>query len=76
MCPTLEYLVSGPVPVPDGAMTATSVASSPEFEFGPAQARLNQEFGVHVRGWTKPSAGRWCPSTNNINELIQVDFNI
>jgi len=74
MCPTLEYLVSGPVPVPDGDMTATSVAASEIWDYGPAQARLNQKIGVLVG--TKESADRWCPAKDDINQHIQVHVNI
>ena len=74
LCRTLEYLVSGPVPVSDGDLTASSVGASATWDYGPAQARLNQEFGVPVG--TKKSAGRWSPDTNDISQHIQVHFNI
>ena len=66
-----DYLVSGPNPVSDSQLTASSIKNNGN-NFGPGQARLHNIKVTYPNGTY--DAGIWSPASQNSNQYIQVDF--
>ena len=64
VCVSPYYLVSGPEPVPDDKLTASTIYTMTRYH-GPSEARLNNLADTE-------GVGVWVPSTCNLNEYIQV----
>ena len=70
VCATLEYLISGLTPVPDDALTASTInvlSTMPDLDYGPYHARLNNQYDKAAN-----NAGRWKPRGDDPNPFIQV----
>jgi len=80
MCNTPGYLVSGPSPVPDDKLTASTayvetIPTNPQGFHGASEARLNNQYVTLPNGTF--TAGIWAPQTADTDQYIQVStFNV
>jgi len=71
-CASPQYLVSGPDPILDEHMTASSWLPYDYYDGGdhvPSEARLNKTRQEFSGGY---NAGIWAPAVNDTNQWIQV----
>jgi len=71
MCVVTDYLVSGPNPVPDSSITASSSLDYNMGDFRPISARLDNLFEYLYYSYYDYDPGSWAPSTTGAHEYIQ-----